>query len=128
MSASARDRATLAAFIAWIVVYFACRWALDRAALPEWARVVVALSPIVPFVVFLVLVIANVRSMDELHRRVHLEALAFAFPASVVVFMVLGLLQLVISFNQQRFNFRDAWPILWLLYLVGVAFSWRRYQ
>ncbi len=128
MSASTKDRATLAAFIAWIVVYFACRWVLDHTSLPDWARIVIALSPIVPFVVFLLLVIASVRSMDELHRRVHLEALAFAFPASVVVLMVLGLLQLVIPFNQQRFNFRDAWPILWLLYLGGVSFTWRRYS
>ena len=128
MPTSSRDRATLSAFIAWIVVYFACRWVLDHVALPEWARILVALSPIVPFVIFLVLVVANVRSMDELHRRVHLEALAFAFPASVVVLMVLGLLQLVIPFDQERFNFRDAWPILWLLYLVGVSFTWRRYS
>lgn len=128
MPASARDRATLAAFFAWIVVYFGCRWVLDNVALPEWARIVVALAPIVPFIIFVVLVVSNVRSMDELHRRVHLEALAFALPASVVVLMVLGLLQLVIPFNQQRFNFRDAWGILWLLYLVGVAFTWRRYS
>ncbi len=128
MLASARNRATVAAFISWIVVYFACRWVLDHVALPEWAQIIVALSPIIPFVIFLLLVVGSVRSMDELHRRVHLEALAFAFPASVVVLMVLGLLQLVIPFNQQRFNFRDAWPILWLLYLVGLSFTWRRYS
>ncbi len=128
MPASARDRATLAAFVLWLVAYFACRWVLDHVELPVWARLIVALSPIVPFVIFLVLVISNVRSMDELHRRVHLEALAFAFPVSVVVIMVLGLLQLVIPFNQQRFNFRDVWGILWLLYLIGVSFTWRRYS
>jgi hypothetical protein len=72
--------------------------------------------------------IRNVRSMDELHRRVHLEALAFAFPAGIALLMVLGLLQLVIEFHPQRLNFRDAWPMLVFLYFAGLAWSWRRYR
>lgn len=128
MAESRSKPGLLIAGLAWIIIYFGCRFVLDRGALPDWARIVVALSPIVPFVIFLVIAIANARSMDELHKRVHLEALAFAFPAAVVVLMVLGLLQLVIEFHPQRFNFRDAWPILCGLYFAGLAWSWRRYS
>lgn len=127
MSESRSKPVTLVVGLAWIIIYFGCRLVLDRVALPDWARLVVALSPIIPFTLFLAFVIANVRSMDELHRRVHLEALAFAFPAGVLVLMVLGLLQLVIPFDPQRFNFRDAWPVLCILYLVALSWSWRRY-
>ncbi len=128
MSESRSRGLFLAAGIAWVVVYFGCRFILDRVALPDGIRIVVALVPVVPFAIFLVGAISNVRSMDELHRRVHLEALAFAFPVGVLVLMVLGLLQLVINFHPQRFNFRDAWPILVLLYFIGLALSWRRYS
>jgi len=119
---------TLIAAIAWMACYFGCRFVLDNTALPEWARVSVALVPVLPFIAVLACVISDVRGMDELHRRVHLEALAFAFPAGVTVLMVLGLLQLVLEFHPQRFNFRDAWPILCMLYFVGLAWSWRRYK
>jgi hypothetical protein len=117
MSESRSKSALLAAGLAWVFVYFGCRLILDRVALPDWARIVVALSPIVPFAFFLGYAIANV-----------LEALAFAFPAGVVVLMVLGLLQLVFTFHPQRFNFRDAWPILLVLYFLGLAWNWRRYS
>jgi len=128
MSISRSKGVLLAAGIAWLIVYFGCRLILDRLDLPEGRRVAVALLPAIPFTIFLVCAIANVRAMDELHRRVHLEALAFAFPVGIFVLMILGLLQLVIQFHPQRFNFRDAWPILCLLYFIGLALSWRRYS
>lgn len=128
MSIARSKGVLLAAGIAWLIVYFGCRFILDRVALPDGVRIAVALLPAIPFIIFLVCAIANVRSMDELHRRVHLEALAFAFPVGVFVLMILGLLQLVIHFHPQRFNFRDAWPILCLLYFIGLALSWRRYS
>ncbi len=128
MSVPRSKAVLLAAGITWLIVYFGCRFILDQLALPEGVRIAVALVPAIPFTIFLVCAIANVRAMDELHRRVHLEALAFAFPIGVFVLMILGLLQLVINFHPQRFNFRDAWPILCILYFVGLALSWRRYS
>ena len=127
-SASRSIPGTLIAGIAWVACYFGCRYVLDTVTLPEWARITVALVPVLPFIAVLACVISDVRGMDELQRRVHLEALAFAFPAGVTVLMVLGLLQLVLEFHPQRFNFRDAWPILCMLYFVGLAWSWRRYK
>ena len=128
MSVPRSKAVLLAAGIAWLIVYFGCRFILDQLALPGGVRIAVALVPAIPFTFFLVCAIVNVRAMDELHRRVHLEALAFAFPIGVFVLMILGLLQLVIDFHPQRFNFRDAWPILCLLYFIGLALSWRRYS
>lgn len=119
---------SLVAGLAWLAIYFGCRLVLDSVELRGAARIAVALLPSIPFFVFLASVIASVRAMDELHRRVHLEALAFAFPAGVALLMVLGLLQLVIEFHPQRFNFRDAWPMLCVLYFGGLAWSWRRYK
>ena len=45
----------------------------------------VALLPVVPTVLFLWLVVANIRGLDELQRRVHLEALAIAFPLAILL-------------------------------------------
>jgi ABC-type multidrug transport system permease subunit len=127
-SAARTFPATLVAGLAWLLCYMACRYVLDSVTLPDWARIAVALFPAVPFIAFLVSMIGTVRSMDELHRRVHLEALAFAFPAGIALLMILGLLQLVIEFHPQRFNFRDAWSLLIVLYFGGLGWSWRRYK
>src|SRR3954470_12357781 len=61
--------------------------------LPAALQVVVALIPVAPFVFFVQRFIAHLRSLDELHRRVHFEALAFAFPVVMLFLMTLGLLE-----------------------------------
>lgn len=114
--------------VAWVVVYFVSRTVLRTADLSPPVRVGVALAPVVPFVFVLLTMIAGIRSLDELHRRVHLEALTFAFPSAMVLLMALGLLQLAIPELLARFPLRDIWPLLPLLYFVGLAMSWRHYR
>ena len=46
----------------------------------RWIRIAVALIPIPFFVGFLWLWMKGVGTMDELERRIQLEALALAFP------------------------------------------------
>lgn len=119
---------TISAAAVWLIVYLSCRIVLEKFQLLPAARVAVALSPVVPFVVFLLSWIALMRTNDELHRRVQLEALAFAFPATLVVLMIIGLLQLAIELPPHRFALRDIWPIMPILYFAGLAWNWRRYQ
>lgn len=111
----------------WVLVYLLARWLLDNYQLREGLRVVVALSPIVPFAFFLVLVLANIRQMDEFHRKVHLEALAIAYPLAMLLLMLLGLLELVIPLAPEDWSYRHVWQFLPLLYFIGLAFTWRRY-
>lgn len=118
----------ISAAVLWTLVYFLARWLLDNRQLQDGLRVVAALTPIVPFAIFLVLMLAGIRQMDELHRRVHLEALAIAFPLTMLLLMLLGLLQLVIPLSPEDWSYRHVWQFLPLLYFLGLAFTWRRYQ
>jgi hypothetical protein len=111
-----------------VLVYLLARWLLDNRPLEEGARIVVALLPIVPFALFLGLMLAGIRQMDELHRRVHLEALAIAYPLAMLLFMLLGLLELVIPLPPEDWSYRHVWQFLPLLYFIGLACTWRRYQ
>ena len=88
----------------------------------------VALTPILPFAIFLVLMIGGIRQMDELHRKVHLEALAIAFPLAMLLLMLLGLLQLAIPLSPDDWSYRHVWFFLPMFYFLGLAFTWRRYQ
>lgn len=114
--------------VIWTLVYLVARWLLDTTQLPEGLRVVVALTPILPFALFLVLMIGGLRQMDELHRKVHLEALAIAFPLAMLLLMLLGLLQLAIPLSPDDWSYRHVWFFLPMFYFLGLAFTWRRYQ
>ncbi|MEJ7702074.1 MAG: hypothetical protein WKF71_20920 [Pyrinomonadaceae bacterium] len=75
---------------------------LNEFQLQGWVRVAVALLPILPFVLFLSMVLAEIRSLDELWRRIHLEALAIAFPLAVLLLMILGLMELATGLSPER--------------------------
>lgn len=112
----------------WVIVYLLTRGLLDSNRLPEGWRIVVALAPMVPFTFFLALILAGTRSMDELQRRIQLEALAIAFPLAMLLFMLLGLLELAIPLSAQDWSYRHTWSYLPLFYFIGLAIASRRYQ
>ena len=126
-NASAKPTALIVGIL-WALIYLFARWLLDNQPLQEGLRVVVALTPILPFAVFLILILAGIRQMDELHRKIHLEALAIAYPLAMLLLMVLGLLELVLPLPMKGWSYREVWQFLPLFYFIGLAFTWRRYQ
>jgi hypothetical protein len=124
---SAKPTALLVGIL-WVLIYLLARWLLDSQPLQEGLRIVVALTPILPFAFFLILILAGIRQMDELHRKVHLEALAIAYPLAMLLLMVLGLLELVLPLPMKGWSYREVWQFLPLFYFIGLALTWRRYQ
>lgn len=112
----------------WVLSYLAARFALKELQLDPWLRVTVALLPVIPTAVFLWLAIAKIRGLDELQRRVHLEALAIAFPLAILLLWTLGLLQLAINLSMDDWSYRHVWVYLPLFYFIGLAIAGRRYQ
>jgi hypothetical protein len=110
----------------WGVTYVAARLALEL-SLPPRLRLLVALAPVVPFVFALVSVVRGIRSMDELHRRVHLEALVLAFPLTLLLIMTLGLLELAIGLSPDDWSYRHILPLLIVFYAFGLWRAWKRY-
>ena len=120
---------TLVAVILWLVTYFAARVILrQNSGLGEGARVMVALMPLLPFLAFLRLFISGLRGLDELERRIQLEALALAFPLTMVMLMVLGLVELATPLSPADWSYRHVWAYLPLFYFLGVAIASRRYR
>lgn len=112
----------------WIVSYFLSRMVLDSAGLSRNGRIVVALLPAIPFAFFLWMFVRNIAQMDEMERRIQMEAMAFAFPLSIFLLMVLGLLQLAIPLSPEDWSYRHVWIFLPIFYFGGVALAWRRYK
>ena len=112
----------------WLSIYVFSRGVLELDLSPQPFRVVVALVPVPFFVWYLVTWMRGVARMDELQRRIELEALGFAFPAVLVILMTIGLLDLAVTLQRGDFSLRNTWLLLPMLYYVGLWRAQRRYQ
>ena len=130
IAAGRQSNRALGAMILWGASYIAARLALDAelGLGPAWLRVAAALLPVIPTTLALWAIAAGLRQADELQRRVHLEALAIAYPLAILLLMTLGLLELAIGLNPQDWSYRHVWAYLPMFYFAGLAVAWRRYK
>lgn len=132
-SAAATTRSTgparaFAAVGVWLVCYFVARAAIPTVARGSSAAVVLALLPVLPGVLVLWFAWRAIEGLDELHRRVHLEAMGIAFGLTVITLWTLGLLELAVTLNRNDWSLRHVWALLPMFYFIGLAFTWRRYK
>jgi hypothetical protein len=118
----------LFAGLLWGSVYLLSRGLLALEISERTLRVAIAVLPVPFFVWFLWTWMKNVRSMDELERRIELEALSLAFPLAVVLLMTLGLLEIAMPLDPADWSYRHVWAMMPLLYYIGLWRANRRYQ
>jgi len=123
-----RSSRCLASGALWLAAFLVARLVLERTDLSSTTRVLVALGPVVPFAWFLWALAAQIRRLDELERRIQLEALAFAFPLAMLFLMGLGLMELAVPLSKENWSFRHVWAMLPMLYFLGLALARWRYQ
>jgi hypothetical protein len=112
----------------WMSIYALSRGLLELDIVGQWARVAIALLPVPFFAWWLWTWMKGVSEMDELERRIELEALAVAFPLAVILLMTLGLLDVAIGLNPIDFSPRHVWAMMPVLYYFGLWRAKRRYQ
>jgi hypothetical protein len=118
----------LIAGLLWGSVYLIARGLLSLEIGTPLVRAAIALLPIPFFIAYLWTWMNRLTEMDELERRIELEALGFAFPATLVLLMALGLLDIAITLNPDDFSVRQLWFMLPLMYYIGLWRAKRRYQ
>lgn len=91
------------------------------------AGLAVSLLPAAGFAFFVLEEVKLIRSLDELQRRIQLEALAIGFPLSMLLLMFLGFLQRVDLLPHALSTIRDVWGVLPFSYFIGLFFARRRY-
>ena len=112
----------------WVSVYLLSRGLLALDIASPAARVGIALLPTPFFAWYLWTWMQGVSRMDELERRIELEALGFAFPAAVVFLATMGLLDVAVTLDTEDFSLRYTWLMLPMLYYIGLWRAKRRYQ
>lgn len=112
---------------AWFVAFLVARGLLEMTTLDPWIRVATALLPVPVAALALLSIVRGARQLDELERRIQLEALAFAFLLAMLGLMTLGLMELAIALNPADWSYRHVWAMLPMLYFIGLALARRRY-
>ena len=90
------------------------------------ASLLSALLPLPFFAANFLVAFRMVRRCDEMQRRMQLEALAFAYPVTMIGAMTLFMVQKA-GFSV-RFDLADLFTAMTIMYALGVLFSWRRYR
>ena len=112
----------------WASIYLLSRGLLELDIQSSPLRVAIALLPTPFFVYYLWTWMKGVSEMDELERRIELEALGFAFPAAIVFLMTIGLLDLAVTLNPDDWSLHHVWLMMPLFYYAGLWRAKRRYQ
>lgn len=111
----------------WVTTYFVARALLESSTLATWLRVVIALSPIPFAAAALVTLVRGAKGLDELERRIQLEALAFAYPLTMLFIMVVGMMERAITLKFEDWSYLHVWGMLPIFYFLGLAMARKRY-
>lgn len=104
---------------------------LDRfKVLPPQLNTPLALVPIVPLIAFFVRFSDWLDSLDELQRRIQLEAMVFQFAATGVLVMAYGMLARIGSVPDYPATklFPWLWLAMFLFWSAGIGLKQRKYR
>ena len=88
-------------------------------------RDLIALSPMLPAATMAWVILRELRRMDELQRRIQLEALGFSFAGTAILTFSYGFLE---GLGYPKLSMFTVWPVLAVLWIVGLVLARRRYQ
>jgi hypothetical protein len=90
-----------------------------------WWRIPIAVTPILPCLLFVRALLRFYSRCDELQIRIHLQALAFAFGCTAILTLTYGFLQNV---GFPDINYVWVWPVMGTLWVIGAAAAQRKYR
>lgn len=101
-------------------------WLLSHFEFGAAARLGIALLPVLPFAAFMVAEVYALSRVDELQRKIQLEAVAIAFTAAIVMVMAIERLQKAGFLS--GVDASDLWAWMVLLYAPSYLFARLRYR
>ncbi|MBC2656411.1 hypothetical protein H7A76_13280 [Pseudomonas sp. MSSRFD41] len=112
---------TLLAYIACVA--FSSHWLEGMASGP--GKIALALVPVVPMIAMALAVVRQLRRLDEMVRRVQLEALALSFVCTALITFSYGFLETV---GLPRLSMFYVWPLMGLIWALATVVGMRRYS
>ncbi|MGU9812090.1 MULTISPECIES: hypothetical protein [unclassified Pseudomonas] len=115
-------------FAVVMVVYILCvvvSSSLVRSMPDGVAKIALALLPVIPMIAMAVSMIRRLNAMDEMGRKIQLDALAVAFVCTALTTFSYGFLE---TAGFPRLSAFMVWPIMGGVWCVATIVGTRRYQ
>jgi uncharacterized membrane protein YjjB (DUF3815 family) len=110
---------------AYVVLIFAGTALVSKPPRPDLSHLAAAIVPLVPLFFALSETFRAVRAMDELQRRINVEALLLSLLGTIAIVLGVGLLQFIAGIP--LFGVFWLWLPICGLYALGVYLGQRRY-
>jgi hypothetical protein len=114
--------------VLFLAAYIAARAGIENTAAGSTRALAFALLPVPFLAAFLWIYVRGVRMMDELESRIHLEALALAFPVALLVVFTAGLLDLAGFHGEDNWDLPRLFPLVLLPYWFGLFRARKKYM
>ena len=106
-----------------VFLFISVRWLQHHPPAP-W-KYAIAVMPVLPLLWVPMTVVRFLREIDELQRKIQLEALAFSFTATALLTLTYGFLQNAGVPNQ---SWIWVWPVMGIFWSIGLAVARQRYK
>jgi uncharacterized membrane protein len=123
---SARTTTMLVAVITMILSVIVVSWLLKTQEFGPALRLALALAPVAAWVFALIAYSRLIQRLDELQRRIHLEALAFAFSGLAVAMIACEYLRKAGFISALKPDY--VLVMMMVLWPLGYVIAWRRYK
>ncbi|BBN52668.1 hypothetical protein TRE132_07930 [Pseudomonas chlororaphis subsp. aurantiaca] len=88
-------------------------------------RIAIAITPVIPAGLMCWAIVRQFRRLDEMHLRIQLEGLGFAFAASALLTFSYGFLE---NAGFPHITWHWVWPVMGMMWIIGLRVARRRYQ
>lgn len=96
--------------------------------MPLLLRLALVILPVVLSLGYVYCVVGIFRQVDELQRRIQLESLGFAFPATAILVMTVNLMQEAKVLPDIHWNWGMLVSAMCFLWIAGYVMACRRYR
>lgn len=116
----------LVAVIAMILSVIVVSWLLKSLELSAALRLALVMAPVTAWIFTLIAYFRLIKRLDELQKRMHLEALAFAFSGLAVAMIACEYLRKAGFISTLKPDY--VLMMMMVLWPIGFVIAWRRYR
>lgn len=109
----------------YVITVIASVSILNRFEVPQVARIIIALTPVIPTIFVIIAIMRGLRDSDELQKKVQSSAIMFSGITTGLITFGYGFLE---GIGFPKFPTIMILPMMFMLWGISLAYFWKKYQ